>query len=284
MNRSALDFGTRATSRLRISGSLSIGIVTPVGEAIWRARRYVLAGLVLEHAFTGEPRGHRTKSVAGIARDREIEAGDCRDRTDYAATVHNGIDPGPGADHPQGRQLRDDVLGEAEIADHAGKPGHRDLALGSELGRPAAADHRLAAAELLDGDRTIGMLNEVRHEDGGAFRDVHVKRIGSRREVKTELGSQRLAAIAGGEHDLARLQGAVGGGDAEPPSLPFESEHRLLSDAQGTLGTGPAPNGRVGEKRIDLALMRAELRPDHRRTEIGCDPIELGAVEDRHVR
>ena len=238
---------------------------------------------MVEHALAGEPRGQRTQSVAGIARDREIEAGDRGDGTDHAATVHNRIDAGPGADHPQGRKLRHDVLGEAEIADHAGEPGHRDLARSPELGRPAAANHRLAAAELLDGDRTIGMLNEVGYEGGGAFGDIHVERIGGCRQVKTELRRQRLAAIAGGKHHLARLQGAFGGGDAEPGSFPCEREHRLLSEAQGTPGAGPAPNGRVGEEGIDLALMRAELRPDHRRAEIGRDPIELGAAEDRDI-
>ena len=152
-----------------------------------------------------------------------------------------------------------------------------------QLGRPAAANHRLAAAELLDGDRPIGMLNEVGDEGGGAFGDIHVERIGGCRQVKAELRRQRLAAIAGGKHHLARLHGAFGGGDAEPGSFPCEREHRLLSEAQGTPGAGPAPNGRVGEEGIDLALMRAELRPDHRRAEIGRDPIELGAVEDRDI-
>src|SRR5262245_66695893 len=104
------------------------------------------------------------------------------------------------------------------------------------------------------------MLNEVRNEGGGALRDVHVERIGGRRRVKTALRRQRLAAITGSKHDLARLHGAVGCGDAEPAALQFfEREHRLLSDAQCTLGAGPAPNSRVGEKRIDLALMSTEL-------------------------
>jgi len=97
-------------------------------EALRQAGDDVSAGLAPENGFGGEPSGDRPEGVAGIAWDSEEEAWDRCDWSNHSAAVDKGVNAGPGADDAQGSQPWDDVLGEAQIADHAGELVARDLA------------------------------------------------------------------------------------------------------------------------------------------------------------
>src|SRR5262249_7193494 len=121
----------------------------PRCEPLWPAGGNIGAGLAAEDAIGGEPPGDRPQRIARIAPDGEEEAGSGAAGPDHAATIDEGVDARPGADDAQGAELRHDMLGEAQIADHARQPVARDLARLLQLRRPAAADHRLPAAELL---------------------------------------------------------------------------------------------------------------------------------------
>src|SRR5215472_1981619 len=197
-------------------------------EALWPAGDDVRAGLAPENAFGGEPSGDRPQGVAGIARDSEEEAWDRRHGPNHSAAVDKGVDAGPGANDAQGTQPRDDVLGEAQIADHAGELVARDLARRAGLRRPATADDRLTAAKLLQGDRPLGMLDEMMDKPRRALGDVDMERIAHGGQIEADPRSQRLCAVTRGQHYLARLDRASRGHRAKTGALHLKAEYWLL--------------------------------------------------------
>ena len=149
-----------------------------------------------------------------------------------------------------------------------------------EVGRPAAADDDLAGAELLERDHPVGMLDEVADQGRRRLGDVHVQGFGLRRDRNAEPRRQRLAARSGSEHHPARFYRPVSRLDDEALALAPDRPGALALDQHDALFDDPAADRGVGEQRIELAFIGANLGADHVGSEIGRDAIEFRAIED----
>src|SRR5450631_4318701 len=126
------------------------------------------------------------------------------------------------------------------------------------------------------------MLNQMADERSGCLGDIHVERITDSRQVEAKLCCQRLGTVPCREHDLAGLDHSFGCCDTEATAVLLNMQNRLLPELYRAARARPAPHSGICQKRIDFALVRAELGTDNNRSKIWCNSIKFGTVKNRH--